>query len=358
MTFSLLDHAGNSAKHKTHFDILRIIATVLVILNHLPIYRYYENAEGISQFFWTCFTMLIRCNVPIFFMISGALLIGREESIRTILKKRVLRIVVVVILFEYFVYVANAISNQRYADICVNPFVFLKMVLAGSVYQTYPYWYLYAYLGMLLLLPFLSAICDKMGRQEFDILLGLHFLIYTLIPLANFALHMLSYEELIISNWFSIPLAVESAFFYPILGNYLEHKAEKLSIHCSIMLISIGIVVPSVLEIVEGSIYGFSEKYMQFGDYMVAFGLFTACKVFCQAKQCDNIFLRRIASLCFGIYLLDPVLKQLFMGHFEFWIMQHEKVLDLSVCWTLTSVVIGGTITWIMKKIPWLQKLF
>ena len=47
-----------------------------------------------------CLTMITRVNVPLFFMISGALLLKKDENIILILKKRILRIALVLFLFE------------------------------------------------------------------------------------------------------------------------------------------------------------------------------------------------------------------------------------------------------------------
>ena len=48
-----------------------------------------------------CLTMITRMNVPIFFMISGALLFDGDEELSSVLKKRVIKVVLLLVLFDF-----------------------------------------------------------------------------------------------------------------------------------------------------------------------------------------------------------------------------------------------------------------
>ena len=71
---------------KIYFELMRILACGLVIFNHLKGYSLYSMSNGIKQFIYMCLTMITRVNVPLFFMISGALLLKKDENIILILK--------------------------------------------------------------------------------------------------------------------------------------------------------------------------------------------------------------------------------------------------------------------------------
>ena len=65
-----------------------------------------------------------------------------------------------------------------------------------------------------------------------------------------------------------------------------------------------------------------------------------------------------ISSLTLGIYLIDPFLKDhvhLF-DKMEAWFGGAIHVLPLSVLYCIVSMAIGGTITWILKKLPVTRK--
>ena len=75
---------------------LRIIATFAVIMLHVssPIVVNYSNNSLSSWFVSNFFDSLSRFCVPVFVMISGALLLGKSEDIVVFLQKRVKRILV------------------------------------------------------------------------------------------------------------------------------------------------------------------------------------------------------------------------------------------------------------------------
>ena len=65
------------AKRKTYLDVLRILACFLVIFNHRRGYTAYQNTtDMLSAFYYMFYTMVTRINVPLFFMISGSLLLS------------------------------------------------------------------------------------------------------------------------------------------------------------------------------------------------------------------------------------------------------------------------------------------
>ena len=74
-------------KKKTYIEFMRIIAIALVIFNHLPGYTMYQYADGNIQWIYMIITMITRINVPIFFMISGALLLNKQENFNIIIKE-------------------------------------------------------------------------------------------------------------------------------------------------------------------------------------------------------------------------------------------------------------------------------
>ena len=63
---------------KPYFEYMRIVAIALVIFNHLPGYNLYTISTGYKQAIYMTITMITRINVPLFLMISGALLLGRR----------------------------------------------------------------------------------------------------------------------------------------------------------------------------------------------------------------------------------------------------------------------------------------
>lgn len=92
---------------KVYFEFIRIIACSLVLFNHTTGYHLYSMTSGVKQYIYMCLAMVTKINVPLFFMISGAVLLDREESIVTVFKRRVFRIFLIIALVEGILFLTN-----------------------------------------------------------------------------------------------------------------------------------------------------------------------------------------------------------------------------------------------------------
>lgn len=212
---------------KIYFELMRILACGLVIFNHLRGYSLYSMSSGIKQFGYMCLTMFTRVNVPLFFMISGALLLKKDENIVLILKKRILRIVLVLFLFEGIIMTVYKIiaikSGQEFEYTIIR---YLYGVFGKNLSGTGAYWYLYAYLGFLFMLPFMQRMAKGFTKAEFFMLLSVHFVVSSLIPIWNIIGNTLGLQPVQLCGDFQIPFALTKAFFYPLIGYYLEYNID------------------------------------------------------------------------------------------------------------------------------------
>lgn len=97
-----------AGRRNAYFDVLRVLAILLVVFNHLPGYLLYQTCSGLKAWAYMLLTMFTRINVPLFLMVSGALLLGKEESTSRLIKHRVSRIVAVTVLFSALCYFLKA----------------------------------------------------------------------------------------------------------------------------------------------------------------------------------------------------------------------------------------------------------
>lgn len=340
-------------ERKSYLDILRILACFLVIFNHLPGDELYKNADGLLRWIYLFITAFTRINVPIFFMISGALLLPREESLSKVLKQRAARTAVVLVVFSAIMYVAYDPWGATLKG-CV------KGILTGNI--VFAYWYLYAYLGFLLMLPFLRMVAKGLESKEFKYLLVLYVCFVTLWRLICAVLSWRYGEQIFLSVDFSIPLVQTKAFFYPLVGYYLDRvvQVQTLERKKVVRLAAaavLGILAASFATYVDGLVTGqMSETYTDLFAWLTAAAVFVSVKflVVTAKKQigCSaGKILAFVSSLTFGIYLLDPLLQ-----HLIFWpFIQSASapalpVLMTSVVWCIFSMTLGGDITYLLKK--------
>ena len=203
---------------KIHIEVMRILAIAMVIFNHTGtkgFMLFTVNRE--SVFYWGYMFLAIASKfaVPLFFMISGALLLGKEEAVSKILKKRVLKFFIIMLAGSLVVYI-----HKLNGDFSTFSFKELgEKLYIGNV--TTAYWYFYAYLAFLLMLPFLRKLAKGMSNQEYVYMIGLYLLLQVFPVLQLYSLIGLHYNE----N-FTFFIA-EQLVFYPLLGYYLEHRLPE-----------------------------------------------------------------------------------------------------------------------------------
>lgn len=147
--------------HLTHIDFLRIFAIFLVILDHLVTDFMPTDEQGtIKSCLLFFFYQIIKTAVPIFFMISGALLLPREESYGQLFRKRILRFPGVIILFWTLQLTADSLINGT--PLSLRSFIRCCYGCNYVPLQAWACWFLYAYLAMLLLLPLLRHLAHSM----------------------------------------------------------------------------------------------------------------------------------------------------------------------------------------------------
>lgn len=348
------------------FEIMRIIAIFLVIFNHLPGYILYQSSNS-NTWIYMFITMITRINVPLFLMLSGALLLGKEENYKILLGKRVKRFIIIIILFGFGLYFENACFEWLVQGNWNFGFLdFTYKLFNGSIENSY--WYLYAYLGFLLMLPLLRKICSKLEKNDIIFLLFLHFIFSSLLPLINVGAKIIGIKGISITGNLFIPLATAKQFFYPIVGYYVDTNinVKKLTKRHNVGLVVIallGIIISCICTYYEGINLKFTENYVQLFDYVTTIVVFILIKEIVERKinvlKTSRIskIIYLVGSLTFGIYLLDPFLKKIVYKNFFELLDPVLPTLILSILWCLFSMICGGIITYILKKIPVIRKL-
>lgn len=345
---------------RTDLDVLRVIAIMLVLLNHLPAYTMYYKGDGFAEIGYMLTALITRINVPLFAMVSGVLLLEREESIMKIWRKRILRIALVLVISQISLYAQRQFINDQPLEWGK----FVKGMLSGEREGYIPYWFLYAYIGFLMILPYLRRIAQKMTRNDFWYLLGLHFILTSVPPIINFILKNADCEPITLSKHFYVPVACTTMIFYPLMGYYLDKKVNfsTLSREKWIWLIGstlMGLLVCGTMTYHQGKHAAFSQDYLNTFAYLTTFCTFILVKYFHERSSAHHLggLFRFSGPLCFGIYLIDNNLKDAFWTPFAQELSPYCSQYVMSLLWILGSIIVGGTLTWILRKLPCIKAL-
>nr|WP_297767900.1 acyltransferase [uncultured Butyrivibrio sp.] len=361
---------GNKAMNKkVYLEMLRIIACGMVIFNHLPGFRYYYFVSGKRQFLSICISAIVKSAVPIFFMISGAVLLGREDEWLMVIKKRAIRVLFIIFLFEFLVMsIVKIKSVQNGVDYEYTFSAYFRGALCNSIEGAGAYWYLYSYLGLLLVLPMMQRVAQHITKIEMHALILLHFVKCSFLPIVNEFMRIKQMPTYSLNDAFYIPFAFSAPFFFTLLGFYLDNHVDITKIKLR-HLAEFTIVLAGVLLITyrcvyaQGNINGeFTEDYIAIFDYVIAIYAFVLAKylwikgnVMANESKLAQIVCF-CGSLTFGIYLFDPCIKKFLYIGMESWVDNRASALIVGFMWVIVSMILGGTIIWALKKIPGVRK--
>ncbi len=343
-----------NSRRIVYLEIVRIAAVLLVILNHIDInYLYYHDTDNLLTFTASLIvTVLCRCDVPLFFMVSGALLLSREESPKQIIGKRVPRIIGVIVLFSAAQYAFQTMRGKLPSWSAAD---FLRKLLEGSIQETY--WFLYAYLGFLLLLPLLQAASSGITRERFRYLtvlcLGLEFAV----PFVNRVLNLSISRELTdtVSKAAGIP-------FYAIAGYYLHTNREKLdskAAKSAAAVFAAATGIPYFSELIPFLRSG-SCQDAQIGSLTTAVTLSVYVLIYCAAERrgasSPLVKAAALGRYVFGVYLSEQFVRAMLIDSYREMIQVMPGVIASLIYWGMTATV-SFALSCILCRLPLLNKL-
>lgn len=167
-----------------NLDILKSIAVILVIVIHIVAGDLGLYGKGISMENWMIANVLdtvSRVCVPLFVMVSGYLLLRKDEPVGMFFKKRFIRIIPKFLIYSmiYYVFKVSFLGHPYPKN--EN---FLKLILEGKIF--YHLWYIYMILGIYLITPFLRRVIRDIDRNYIKYFIYIWLIFIIIIPLLEF----------------------------------------------------------------------------------------------------------------------------------------------------------------------------
>ena len=218
-------------RDKIYLDILRVVAIFFVVFNHTSGFYFMPVSQsGTVEYWWLLLqNQVVKMAVPMFLMVTGALLLPKDETIYDVLRKRVLRFLVVflfVVVVQYVFHAAWMGFELRLSHI----YFIMFHGNMGLCYSFYTHWFFYAYLGILIMLPFLRMIAKAMTTQLALYILGMQVVLCCVLPLlelimgkylgcSTFAYWLPFHPETDM-----LPYSSGYCVFYVLMGFFVEHR--------------------------------------------------------------------------------------------------------------------------------------
>ncbi len=328
---------------------LRVIALFAIIVLHTAslLLMQFGKVALRDWFVADFYNALVRFAVPVFVMITGALLLHREYELGEFLKRRLTR-VIWPFLFWSFVYIGYSWYTEQinlsgtWADISAIG----HQLKYGAYYHL---WYVYMLIGLYLFIPVIARFVRGASEKEI-----LYFLLVWLVLMTFNEPHLSRFEPQIDLRYFSGYLG------YLVLGHYLAYKQLPDGLQTPLiiyfMLFLAGITAGTYFLSVQGK--GLSTvMYEPLGPYIVLYasGIFLLARVTAFTLPRRLVKLRDLTGgLSLGIYLC----------HALFLSLLDDQGISYKLCSPLLSIPLTALICFalsfmlifILSKIPLVGK--
>ncbi len=356
-----------------HIEVLRILAVLCIMYSHTGFRGHdaYSCTDSTVTFMASlALACVSTCGVELFWMISGSLLLDGEECAREVYKKRVIRFLKVLLIFSlirYFydwfmgVYGTSVYWGDAYGvkagagQVHIGVWDFFIRFISGSIFV--PYWFLYYFIGILILLPFIRKLFRAMTMDEWRLLLLLEFIFLVVVEPAEIVLHTHLEIPFYVPgpvNSFILGYAAEKV----ISGDALKKSRNLVLIACVVVTV---VLFKCIVTIMLGNPIGADRiVYTEVCNQPIAFCvLLLARGLALKLGECPKRMAKIICYIggcTFGIYLLEDYLRQL-LAFIDDDLTPILTVMPACIVWIVCSYVAGIIVVGALKILPGLKKL-
>jgi surface polysaccharide O-acyltransferase-like enzyme len=331
-------------------DIARVLSSFAVVVLHVSAAVVVMNSIGTNAWWGgNFFDSMVRWCVPVFVMISGALLLDpqKEESFRSFYSKRISKILVPLIFWTIFFLFWSSLKKF----IKNEPFelsILLESVYAGKPY--YHMWFMFMIVGIYAFTPFFRKIVQASSHAE---LIALVVMCFLLSMAGSFIKFYTQGSDGFFLNWF---LSYIPYFF---LGHLVRHSQFRFGIPKLIAIFLLSFFGTAFAYYFVSSTCGIAYG-SYFYDYMSPMVVVMSAVVIyiCReaGSRCSRFgFLQAISPLTLGVYLVHPIfidMAVLITGYTK----SNLSFLAIPV---VASVVFCASVftAWIIRAVPLLRRV-
>ena len=346
----------NKAAKKVYIEYLRVAAMVAVVLSHIgstAASDFPDSYHTPAGALYSSVVNLLHFAVPVFFMISGALMLDskKELTIEKLFKKYILKYAAVILVFGWGYAFIEEVFNDR--SISLGHFVrsFCNMLQRKTWAHM---WYLYALLGILFLVPVLRLMVRHFSDEQMKYWIGISVLFLSIIPMVELWTGKRSGIVFPLNREFSL---------YMLLGFWIEYGYIKISKKTAAAGIIISIpflVAGAYLKALYGINLGAGEYYSP-AVLLYSVCIFSLFKYSGKWAGLEGGKIHKavgfLSGVSFGVYLVqDWLIAQTETRLFEP-LCQVLPAFAAVLAWEMIVFGIALAAVWVMRRIPVLKKL-
>ncbi|MBB5179401.1 surface polysaccharide O-acyltransferase-like enzyme [Planomicrobium koreense] len=336
------------AQRFEYMDWLRVLAIFTVVGIH--VLSKIINAEPPEAWEWQLANAMdsaTRWCVPVFFMLSGALLLTKkpDEPVWSFLRKRLAKAFIPLV-FWSGIYLLYRILEQGRSYTAGEA---ITLFLTDDVY--FHLWFLYTIIGLYLMAPFLRILVDRMTQKTFLYFLGFWFLFSVLMPFINRFLGFdVAFKAGMFEPYIGYFMLGAYLFLYPIPKKYLPHLAAAA------FLGYIGTYIGTEgLSDYKGELDEFFYEHYRPNSLAITLFVFTLFQHL-EGRLKANKLITRISAATLGIYVIHPLIQYYLDKYLSISPTMFHPALAIPITWIIIFIVSYAIIR-VLQKLPGVKHL-
>lgn len=325
---------------ENNFDLMRIILAFMVVLLHVSASFWGEKMDlSIDTISIVSLNLLVRSTVPLFFMISGYFLIGKNISIKKQIQMT-LKMFFIYVFFTFFYAFTDIRENFSLKE-------FVSLLIAGK----YHLWFLKNLTWAYLFLPLLSSIVFYKEGKFLPYML----LIFFIFGILKYNIHGILnlYGNSTLTNLFEkfSLYSLTDTTYYLLLGYYLGNLKVKCKKWILIFVFFVLVILNIALGIYSVKLYG-EVKTLLYDNFFILIFL-ESIVLFLFFKNLEIRYnFRKFSELTFGIYLFHPLV----LGFLNLNFLMLPIFIKILVL-TILTFVITSILVYVIRFIQPVRKL-
>lgn len=359
--------SNNQSNRYIYIELMRILAVFCVIFNHTSSKGFFlfahRSINSIAFWIYMVPSIVCRISVPLFLMISGALMLGREDaSLKDLWKNKILKMVYILVVWSLVYYICDIVQSSE-------PFrfqLFIKQLY--SYHIKFHLWYLYIYIAYLISLPFLRSMVQKLETKYFYYMIGIALFFNGILLIEEY---LLTKGAVTINSDLKVSWLISDVVLYPCMGYFLQYRVDYSKIKKKLPFLwgasFAGIVLCCFMtfyksQVTNTLVESESQTFHQSFAVIYCVTIFVSIKLLSQGKRFSNrikAFILSLGKATFGIYLMHwLVMNSELMNRFLN-VLLVTGLNDMICIWIycLTIMIICFGITVAIAKLPIVKRL-
>lgn len=306
---------AKEAIHFRYMDVLNVLSCFAVVVLHCTTVVY-VNQGNVQWLVSVALQSLFMFAVPVFFMISGANLIGYRSrySTKVFFQKRLKRVLMTLVGFSFFIYALSCLvpAQLGLSQRSFSFFEFIELFLTNQICDVY--WFMYSILILYLITPLLA--CFASNKRLLEYAIALCVISNAVIPFVNrFASNHVLFSVLVVPY-------LTGAIMYYLIGYYIvtyslfDGRSEKMRpvllivMICSVVFMSLMTIKTNMPHTVLSG--AFSDYDNFYNNYLHLPVLVYSVSLFMLFRSLEPLFqhdrhsfmtvISKLASFSFDVY--------------------------------------------------------